>query len=331
MKDTLTEWVALRKFVLLLLLILIFSLAASHSVLASTAFAPGDHFEYHEVETVSNGTGSYSGYAGQTTVTGGETMSAISGSTVSANYTYSYSFSDNQGSSTATSQAGSFTWSDSSFLYVSSTDDETGYVNPTVWFAMNAALPVGGTFELLNTNMTILSKNTAFYLPTENEYVTAIYAQGNGSDIGSPQNDAYGDFSARYTWNGYFDPTTGYIVGYHYVEQDTSMNGNGTGFGYVDDLSVTSTSYLLTVVASTQTTSSQSSSVSSATSSTSSTSTTSSSTISSSSSTSALVTSSSFPVEDVGIIAVVVIVIVAILVISRTRKSSETANTGIQT
>ena len=54
MKDTHMEWAALRKFVFLFSVILIFSLAAPHSVLASTAFAPGDRFEYHEVETVSN-------------------------------------------------------------------------------------------------------------------------------------------------------------------------------------------------------------------------------------------------------------------------------------
>jgi hypothetical protein len=329
MKGTPTEWAALRKFILLLSLILIFSLAVPHSVFASTAFAPGDHFEYHEVETVSNGTGSYSGYAGQTTVTGGETMSAISGSIVSANYSYSYSFSDNQGSSTATSQGGSFTWSDSSFQYVTGTDDETGYVNPSVWFAMNATLPVGSRFELLNTNMTIISKNATFYLSTENEYVTVIYSQGNGSYIGSPQNNAYGNFSARYTWNSYFDPTTGYIVGYHYAEQDNSTNGNGTGFGYVDDLSVTSTSYPLTVLSSTQPTSSQSSTVSSTSSLTSFISSSTSSSTSSTTSSSAA--PSSFSAEDVGIIAVVVIIIFAILVISRRRKPSETVDPGNQT
>jgi hypothetical protein len=332
MKGTYMEWVVLHKFVVLLSLILICSLVTPHSVFASTAFAPGDHFEYHEVETVSNGTGSYSGYADQTTVNGGETMSAVSGSTVSANYSYSYSFSDNQGSSTATSQGGSYTWSDSSFLYVSGTDDETGYVNPTVWFAMNATLPVGAKFALLNTNMTIISRNETFYLPAKNVYVTTIYAQGSGSYVGSPQNNAYGNFSAKYTWNGYFDPTTGYILGYHYVEQDTSTNGNGTGFGYVDDLSVTSTTYPLTVVSSTQPTSSQSSIISSTASSTSSTFSTSSFTSSiTSSATSSQATPSSFSVEDVGIIAVVVIIIVAVLVLTRRRKPNETVNPGIQT
>ncbi len=175
-------------------------------------------------------------------------MDGVSGSTVFANYSYSYSFSDNQGSSTSSTVSGSYTWSDSSFLYVDGTDDEQGYVNPTIWFAMNNALPVGGTFVLLNTQMTIMSRNYSFYLPTENQKDTTIFAQGSGSYTGSPEDNAYGNFSAKYTWDVYFDPTTGYIVGYHYVEQDVSPNGNGTGFGFTDDLYVTSTSYLLSVV-----------------------------------------------------------------------------------
>ena len=114
-------------------------------------------------------------------------MDGVSGSTVSANYSYSYSFSDNQGSSTSSTVSGSYTWSDSSFLYVDGTDDEQGYVNPTIWFAMNNALPVGGTFVLLNTQMTIMSRNYSLYLPTENQKDTTIFAQGNGSEHRKPR------------------------------------------------------------------------------------------------------------------------------------------------
>jgi len=334
MRGILMEWVALRKtIVILFLLVLIFSMAGMHGKSISTGFASGDRFDYHEVQTLANGTGSYSGYTDQTTITGGETMEGISGSTVSANYTYSYAYSDNQGSSTTSSIGGSYTWSDSSFQYVSGTDNEVGYVNPTVWFTMNSALPVGGTFVSLSTQMTVMSKNYTLYLLTENMSVTTIFAQGSGSYIGSPQNNAYGNFSAKYTWNEYFDPTTGYIVGYHYVEQDTSTNGNGTGFGYSDNLYVTSTSYPLAVIStSSQGISSQSFTTSLSTSSTSSSSsTTSSPAVSTSLSSSAAPTTLSG--EDLGIIALVAIVLIAVVAvtaISRRRKTSEDTSTGTQ-
>ena len=312
----------MHKAAILLSLILILLLVCPHWAFSSAAFSSGDRLSYHEIETVSNGTGSYSGYADQTTVNGGEQMEVVRNSSVSANYSYSYSFSDNQGSSTATSQGGSFTWSDLNFQYLNSTDGEVGYLNPTVWFAMNASLPVGGAFESLNTQMTVISKNASFYLPSQNEYVATIYAQGSGSYTGSPQDNAYGNFSAKYVWNEYFDPTTGYIIGYHYVEQDTSTNGNGTGFGYVDDLYVTSTSYLLTVVSSASVLSStQNVSTTSTLLSTSLPSSTATQITSSSSTTSS--SASSFSVEDIAIIAIVVIVIVATIAISRRGKSGE--------
>ena len=54
----------------------------------------------------------------------------------------------------------------------------------------------------------------------------------------------YGQFSATYTWKAYFDPSTGYIVGYEYVEHDTDPSGDG--FTWTENLYVTSTSYSLT-------------------------------------------------------------------------------------
>ncbi len=246
------ELVGLRKYGMTVFsLALLLCVSMMHTLPTTvTAFAAGDYFNYHETETVSNGTGSYAGYSNNLVATGGETMKSFSGSTVSANYSYSYSFNDISTSTSAT-MTGSYTWNDSSFLYISGTDNEQGYTNPAVWFGMNTAVPVGGTFTLLDTTMTVMSKNYTFNLPTENKDVTTIFAQGTGSYLGSPQNNAYGNFSAKYTWDAYFNPASGYIVGYHYTEQDTSTNGNGTGFGYVDDLYVTSTSYPLTITSGT--------------------------------------------------------------------------------
>jgi hypothetical protein len=109
---------------------------------------------------------------------------------------------------------------------------------------MDNSLPVGGTFSLLNTQMTIESKNYSYYLQSQNENVYVIFAQGQSS---YERNDVYGQFTASYTWNAYFDPSTGYIVGYTYNEHD--INPSGTGFTYTENLYVESTSYPLTVAA----------------------------------------------------------------------------------
>jgi len=128
---------------------------------------------------------------------------------------------------------------------VNGTDNQVGYSKPTyVWFAMNSSLPAGGTFYVLNTHLMVLSKNYSLQLPSEgNRYVQTIEAKGVGQ---YQRNDAYGVFTASYTWDGYFDPSTGYVVGYNYVEQDNGQyQGQAGSFTYTDDLYVTSTSYAL--------------------------------------------------------------------------------------
>jgi hypothetical protein len=222
------------------------------------AYAPqkGDYFNYSETITVNNGQGSYSGYTDQTQVTGMEQMNSVNGSAVSASYNLSYQYSNNQGNSTSYSSSGKYSWSQSSFTYVNGTDNQVGYSKPTyVWFAMNPSLPVGGTFYVLNTQFTVISKNYSLQLPTEgNEYVQTIQAKGTGQ---YQRSDSYGVFTASYTWNDYFDPTTGYIVGYSYVEQDNGQyQGQAGSFTYTDDLYVTSTSYNLATAGATTTTTS---------------------------------------------------------------------------
>jgi hypothetical protein len=69
-------------------------------------------------------------------------------------------------------------------------------------------------------------------------YVKAIFAEGNGSY--QPNST----FTATYNWKAYFDPSTGYIIGYLYTEQDS--DGVGDGYTITDTLTVTHTSYPLT-------------------------------------------------------------------------------------
>jgi hypothetical protein len=212
-------------------------------VYAAASYVPhqGDYFSYHEVETLGSGTGDYAGYSEQTIVNGTETMNGVGeGGIVSASYSYSWTWSNSSDTTETGSQSGDFTFSSVTFLYVNGTDDQTGYVNPTVWFFMDNSVPEGRTFSILNTQMTVISKNYSYYLPSQSRNVDAIFAQGTSS---YPRNDEYGQFTATYTWKAYFDPSTGYIIGYDYAEQDT--NSSGSGFTYTENLYVTSTSYSL--------------------------------------------------------------------------------------
>lgn len=163
---------------------------------------------------------------------------------VSANYSYTWTWNNSTGTTETGSSSGNFTFSSINFLYVNGTDDQTGYVNPTVWFCMDNSIPKGGSFYLLNTEMTIISENYTYNLPSQNRNVNTILAQGTSNYL---RNDEYGQFTATYTWNVCFDPSTGYIVGYGYVEHDT--NSSGSGFTYTDNLFVVSTSYPLTTSA----------------------------------------------------------------------------------
>ncbi|MCL5068108.1 MAG: hypothetical protein M1368_07130, partial [Thaumarchaeota archaeon] len=230
------------KSVLFLVVILTLALALL-GPLTVAGYAPhkGDYFSYYEVENLANGTGYYAGYSEHTVVNGTEYMNGISNGVVLANYSYSWTFSNSSGSTETGVHSGNYTWSSTSFLYVNRTDDQTGYVNPTVWFAMDSSTPKGATFYLLNTQMTVVSKNYRYYLPTHERYVNTVFVQGTSN---YQRNDVYGQFTATYTWKAYFDPSTGYIVAYNYVEHDS--NSAKAGFTYTDNLYVTSSSYPLT-------------------------------------------------------------------------------------
>jgi hypothetical protein len=210
----------------------------------AAAYVPhvGDHFSYYEVTDLGSGTGDYAGYTEHATYNGMESVNGVNtDGTVSAHYDYSYSWSNSTGTIETGNPSGDFMFSSITFLYVNGTDDQSGYVNPTVWFVMDNSIPVGGTFSLLNTEMTVMSTNYSYYLPSHNGNVNVIFAQGQSS---YDRNDVYGQFSASYTWKAYFDPSTGYIVGYTYDEQD--IDPSGTGFTYAENLYVTLTSYQLT-------------------------------------------------------------------------------------
>jgi hypothetical protein len=204
----------------------------------------GDSFHYNEVVSLNNGYGSYQGYTENTTYTGNLSVTAVAADgTESAYYEYTYQYENNSGGSSSGTQSGPFTFSAVTFHYVQGTDGQVGYTNPYVWFYMNNSLPVGAGFYVLNTGMIVVSKAYDYHLGTAaGAYVTTIFAEGNGS---YQRDDSYGVFSAQYNWKEYFDPATGYVVGYTYTEQDSNTTAN-SGFTWTDTLEVTSTTYPLT-------------------------------------------------------------------------------------
>jgi hypothetical protein len=223
-------------FIAFLLCIVLFPVSAF------ATFVPhqGDTFSYYEVIDVEDGSGDYAGYTDHTVVTGTETVNGVTGDgIVSAHYSYTWDFSSNDGSTDSNSSSGDFTFSSTTFRYVNGTDDQVGYVNPTVWFCIDSSIPEGGSFYLLDTLMTVKSSEYSYFLQSENRHVHAIFAQGDAS---YQRNDEYGQFTATYTWNAYFDPVSGYIIGYDYTEHDTNPSA---GFTYTEKLYITQASYPL--------------------------------------------------------------------------------------
>jgi hypothetical protein len=228
--------------VLLGLAILLTALAVGTT---SAHYAPqgGDQFAYDESVTLGNGTGNYSGYTESTAINGSVSVTGIApNGTALAQYYNVENWQNNQGQSNTSTYSGKFSFSPATFLYVNGTDGQSGYTNPYVWFFMDNSLTVGSKFYVLNTQMSVVNTSYSYDLGTAaGTYVKTIFAEGNGS---YQRNDIYGVFTADYNWKMYFDPATGYVVGYLYVEQDT--DGPTAGFTWTDALGVTHTSYALT-------------------------------------------------------------------------------------
>jgi hypothetical protein len=226
-------------FILAILIFMVTSMA-SPATLYRTRYVPkqGDHFSYYEVIVLNDGVGNYTGYTEATYINGTYTMSNVfTNGSVYVNYHTVWHYVNNSGGNTYGGITSSFYYSYNSFLYTKGTDNQTGYTTPRVWFYINNTLSNQSTFFILNTQMTVLSNRYPFEV--ENKYVYSIYTEGNGS---YQRNDIYGIFTANYNWKSYYDPGTGYILGYVYTEQDYS---NGNGFTLIDKLAITNSSYPL--------------------------------------------------------------------------------------
>jgi hypothetical protein len=228
----------------LLLVAALAALAAPGPAIFPTHYLPhaGDYFRYSETTFLAGGYGDYYGYTESNYINGSMNFSATAtGGNVTATYWNVDNWSNNQGASQKYPASGHFVFSAGSFLYVNGTDNQTGYVNPWVWFYVCNGFSAGSRFYLLNTPMTVESVNTTWEIPSSPaRWVYVISAYGTGAYL---RNDSYGTFNATYSWQAYFDPATGYVVGYVYTEQDD--NGTGSGFTFTDTLWVTKTSYPL--------------------------------------------------------------------------------------
>ncbi len=229
----------------LVLLVPLLFLGVPTAAVTGSHYVPqaGDGFHYFESIGLGGGLGNYTGYTESTFINGTVGVTAIApNGTDSASYSNSVGWSNNTGSSEKWSSSGSFTFSSASFHYVQGTDNQTGYSNPFVWFYMNNTLDQSSTFFVLNTPMKVVSTSYTYSPPTmPGKYFRTIFTEGNGS---YQRNDAYGTFNATYNWQSFFDPSTGYVVGYVYTERD--RNAAADGFDLTDTLAVTSTSYSLT-------------------------------------------------------------------------------------
>ncbi len=218
-------------------------LAAAPPAAAHYLPRAGDDLHYTETIELDGGTGNYTGYTENTFINGSLSVrSVLPNGTENASYQSTTHWENNNGQAETYPSQGNFTFSALSFHYVQGTDNQTGYTDPYVWFFMNASLGVGATFYLLNSPFTVLSTNQSYpWSASPTGYVATLAATSTGS---YQRNDVYGVFTASYTWQAYFDPATGYIVGYLYTEHDRDTAGDG--FTWIDALSVTSASYPLT-------------------------------------------------------------------------------------
>ncbi|MFY9716509.1 MAG: zinc ribbon domain-containing protein [Thermoplasmata archaeon] len=227
--------------------------AAAAAPTANSHYLPrvGDSFGYYETIVLDQGTGNYTGYTEHQWINGSEEITGVRGSgTDQAHYNYTGHWVNNQAAPPeyfSAPGAADYNFSAVTYAYVayaSGTDGQFGYTNPYVWYYVNSSLGAAGRFSLLNTEFNVTSLNDSFPVPlslSSTGYARTVEGIGTGS---FEREDSYGIFTAKFTWSAYFDPTTGYIVGYLYVEHDT--DGAGDGFTWTDSLTVSHTTYALT-------------------------------------------------------------------------------------
>jgi len=203
----------------------------------------GDFFEFDQTTTVSDGTGYY--YAGYTETTQyhySYVIQSVSRDSATALATGSWTYSNSTTPLLSGSESYSPAFSLSTRHYLSGID--VPGVDPAtalVWFWISLPVKVGDPVQILDEPLTVQSTSATYWVGAVPH--TAILVGGVGS---YPRDDVYGNFSADYTDQYYYDPNTGFIVAEKYSEFDTGV-GPYAGNSFVNSttLTVTSSSYAL--------------------------------------------------------------------------------------
>ena len=203
----------------------------------------GTSFTYKEQCCVSNGYGNYSNFLEHACINGTETITGVSYPVANMSFGYSCHLVSNNGFNINNQVNGKYNFSLNTFSYLNGTDSQGSPNGQHVWFYINNSLSNGSPFRILYQNMTVVSTNSSFQLGSAGTFVKAIFTEGNGTYA---RNDSFGKFNASFNCKSYFDPSTGFIEGYTYVEHDS--NGAGDGFTFQENLYVTSSTYTLTTI-----------------------------------------------------------------------------------
>jgi hypothetical protein len=242
---------------LVVLGILLFGALAPHAqaavpsppgVQAATNYTPqvNDGLSYFESQVDTNAFGNISGFVENNYINGSLKVTAVSGAVVTVEWQWTEIENCNECSPTVAYDwgNGNFTFNDQNYSYANGNDLEAPQPL-TIWFYTNNTDAAGASISSENTPLTVDSTDQSY--PTSlssTGYATTLFAEGTGTYV---DNNPLGSFHATYSEMAYYDPTTGYVLGVQYAEENN--DGAGDGYTYFDNTQVTSATFTPTSAA----------------------------------------------------------------------------------
>ncbi len=213
------------------------------SAAPAVAGAPhvGDYFEFDQTTTISDGTGYYyGGYSETTQYHYRYTIQSVGTDSAALQGGGSWTYSNTTTPTTSGTESFTLTYSLTNRSYLSGID--LPWLSPAtakVWFWIPVPAKVGDPVQILDEPLTVQSTSATYWIGAVPH--TAILVGGTGT---YPRDDVYGNFSADYTDQYYFDPSTGFVLAEKYSELDTGVDLYlGNSFVNTTTLTVTSSSY----------------------------------------------------------------------------------------
>lgn len=199
-----------------------------------------EFFEFDQTTKVSDGGGAYYGYEETTQSHYRYTVASVSGDNATVQAVGSWSYSNTTGMSSSGNPSYTPVFSLSSRRYLSGIDVVVSDPSSAaVWFWISVPVSVGQVVHVLDENLTVQSVSATYWMGAVPH--ATILLEGRGS---YPRNDVYGNFTATYTDQYYYDPSSGFIVAEHYTEQDVgTWEGLFASFQNSTSLSVSASSY----------------------------------------------------------------------------------------